>query len=130
MLRRRDVGVLVVSVCGIFLALQSSHDYNLKLSWYMEVDTSHYHNGIFPDVHERLYARPVIASCVRVRMRSELSVWMCRPLPLVTDLDGDGLNEIVVCTRDAKLRILSAPNATSASLRASQSNMCVLLRCN
>jgi hypothetical protein len=64
--------------------------------------------------------------CSRAHPQSFLRSVDSRPLPLVTDLDGDGLNEIVVCTRDAKLRVLSAPNATSASLRASQSNMCVL----
>ena len=40
----------------MFLSFSVEHDYALTLSWYMEIDTTHYHNGIFPEVHERLYA--------------------------------------------------------------------------
>eukprot|EP00752_Nemacystus_decipiens_P004113 g3763.t1 len=86
-MRARDIGVSVVAVTAAFLALQGTPDVNIQLHWY---------------VGERPLPR-----------EGNLPV----PLPLVTDLDGDGKNEVVVLADGGmEIRVLSVPAASGETL--------------
>lgn len=67
-LRRVDLGVLLVSLAAIVISLQQEGDLRLSPVFYEELDASTFVNGYGPDLSEHV------------------------PAPIVTDLDGDGLN--------------------------------------
>uniref|UniRef100_A0A6U4M9Z2 FG-GAP repeat-containing protein n=2 Tax=Hemiselmis andersenii TaxID=464988 RepID=A0A6U4M9Z2_HEMAN len=88
-MRNRDAGVLLVSGLAIFLALESGTDFEVKRRWALELRPTLYRNGKYPTEHERV------------------------PRPLIEDLDGDGRNEIIVATRDPKLKVLDPQHPVS-----------------
>ncbi|CAN0448153.1 unnamed protein product, partial [Ectocarpus sp. 12 AP-2014] len=86
-MRARDAGVSVVAVVAGFLALQGTPDVDIQLRWMVGERPLPVEGGL-----------PV-------------------PLPLVTDLDGDGKNEVVVLADGGMLiRVLSVPVASGETL--------------
>jgi hypothetical protein len=81
-MRSRDAGILLVSGLAVFLALETGTDIEVKRRWSLELKPTLYKNGRFPAEHERM------------------------PKPIVDDLDGDGVNEVLVVTREPKLKVL------------------------
>ncbi|KAJ7513865.1 hypothetical protein O6H91_23G017300 [Diphasiastrum complanatum] len=77
-MRKRDLGILLISALAIFFSLQNEGNFSFKEGWF------HYLEESYPLKHEgeRL------------------------PPPIVTDLNGDGQNEVIVATHDAKLQVL------------------------
>jgi hypothetical protein len=88
-MRSRDAGVLLISGLAIFLALESGTDFEVKRRWSVELKPTLYSNGKYPLEHERI-AKPII-----------------------DDLDGDGRNEIIVATREPKLKVLDPQHPVS-----------------
>lgn len=80
----RDLAVLLLSAVAIFLSLQQEGDFSLTATWFQEIDpyANSYRNGHAPVESETV------------------------PLPIITDMDGDGLNEVVIVTREPKIKIL------------------------
>lgn len=76
-MRKRDLGILLLSFFAIFFSLQHGGDFSFKEAWYHLSDD----NPIKYE-EERL------------------------PPPIVTDLNGDGKSEILVATHDAKIQVL------------------------
>ncbi|CAM9885048.1 unnamed protein product [Ectocarpus sp. 6 AP-2014] len=86
-MRARDTGVSVVAVVAGFLALQGTPDVDIQLRWMVGERPLPVEGGL-----------PV-------------------PLPLVTDLDGDGKNEVVALADGGMLiRVLSVPVASGETL--------------
>jgi hypothetical protein len=81
-MRTRDTGILLVSVLAIFLGLETGNEFQVKRRWSLELKPTLYRNGRYAAPDERL------------------------PKPIVDDLDGDGVNEIIVATRDPKIKVL------------------------
>jgi hypothetical protein len=88
-MRGRDAGVLLVAGLAIFLALESGTDYDIKERFSVELKPTLYRNGKYPTEHERV------------------------PKPIIDDLDGDGRNELIVVTRDPKLKVLDPQHPVS-----------------
>mmetsp|Transcript_49500 Transcript_49500/g.116685 ORF Transcript_49500/g.116685 Transcript_49500/m.116685 type:complete len:769 (-) Transcript_49500:226-2532(-) len=102
-MRTRDAGILLVSGLAIFLALESGTEYEVQQRWALELKPTLYRNGRFAAEDERL------------------------PKPIVDDLDGDGLNELIVATRDPKLKLLD-PQHPVVGLHGAQHSGEMLLR--
>jgi len=80
----------------------------MKKAWIFPIDSSLYANQQFPSDNEKM------------------------PPPVVTDLDGDGVNEVVMVTLDGKLLVLEAPSfptdwTPAAGTREQVSNFAVKL---
>ena len=82
MLSALDFAILAIAGLAVLQSLRSQPAVSVRLSMADEVDVSMYDNGLFPQDHERL------------------------PLPIITDLDGDGVNEVVVVTHTPAVAIL------------------------
>eukprot|EP00742_Colponemidia_sp_Colp-10_P011071 GILJ01012249.1.p1 GENE.GILJ01012249.1~~GILJ01012249.1.p1 ORF type:complete len:700 (+),score=92.80 GILJ01012249.1:149-2248(+) len=102
-MRKRDLGVLIVSLSALFLSLQHGGDMSIRRIWTYPLDTMYYENHHSPAEEERL------------------------PPPLVVDLDGDGRNEIVLVTREPKLKVVALPStATGNNVLPSDSELLTL----
>jgi hypothetical protein len=84
-MRQRDLGVLVVCAVAAISSLQRSEGdgFRVHRAWDVPLDATHYADGTSPQPHEKL------------------------PPPLVTDIDGDGLNEVVLVTKSPSVRLLA-----------------------
>ncbi|GBG86482.1 hypothetical protein CBR_g41477 [Chara braunii] len=76
-MRKRDLAVLLLAAFAVFYSVQHEGGLHFKQAWYIVGDEP----GPFAHESEKV------------------------PLPLVTDLNGDGRNEIVVATHDAKIQV-------------------------
>ncbi|EPS63979.1 hypothetical protein M569_10795, partial [Genlisea aurea] len=76
-MRKRDLAILLLSAFAIFFSLQHEGDFSFKEAWFHLSDE-------YPIKYEdeRL------------------------PPPIVVDLNGDGKNEVLVATHDAKIQVL------------------------
>mmetsp|Transcript_41214 Transcript_41214/g.66839 ORF Transcript_41214/g.66839 Transcript_41214/m.66839 type:complete len:705 (+) Transcript_41214:47-2161(+) len=84
-MRARDLGILFLSALAIFVSFQQdSGDVALKKTWQHSIDPSLWENQQFPTATEAL------------------------PPPIITDLDGDGDNEVIAVTTDCKILVLEA----------------------
>ncbi|XP_050397278.1 uncharacterized protein LOC126815602 [Patella vulgata] len=84
--------IFFVCLCGVIAYLfRASDSYNLKPVWRKRVETQHFANGRFPTEEDSL------------------------PVPIITDLEGDGVNEIVMITNDLKLSIMALPDNKSST---------------
>jgi len=90
-MRARDAGILLVSGLAVFLALETGTDFEVKRRWSLELKPTLYKNGRFAAEHERV------------------------PKPIVDDLDGDGFAEVLVVTREPKLKLLDPQHPISGS---------------
>lgn len=80
---KRDFGILLLSVCALYLSLQNEGAYQFKKAWYHAFDE---YDTALHKLEE--HPHPV-------------------PPPLVTDLNGDGKPEIITATPSGKLQILA-----------------------
>ncbi|CAM9930767.1 unnamed protein product, partial [Scytosiphon promiscuus] len=88
MLRARDLGVSLVALTAAFLALQGTPDVDIQLRWMVG-------------------ERPLSTDGANLPV----------PTPLVTDLDGDGKNEVVLLADGGMtVRVLSIPPASGETL--------------
>ncbi|ESO98334.1 hypothetical protein LOTGIDRAFT_159137 [Lottia gigantea] len=79
--------VFFVCLCGVIAYLfRARESYYLKPVWRKRTETQHFMNGQFPTEDDRL------------------------PSPIITDLESDGVNEIVILTNDMKLSIMALPD--------------------
>lgn len=76
-MRKRDLGILMLSAFAIFFSLQHEGDLSFKEAWFHLTDE-------YPIKHEAERLPP----------------------PIVTDLNGDGKSEVLVATHDAKIQVL------------------------
>lgn len=84
--RVQDVMVLVL--CSLFVYLLRVRNlHTLQPQWRQDFNTTLYHNHVFPGPTERL------------------------PAPVITDLEGDGVAEVVVITNDLKLQVIYCPDS-------------------
>jgi len=90
-MRSRDAGILLVSGLAVFLALETGTDFEVKRRWSLELKPTLYKNGRFAAEHERV------------------------PKPIVDDLDGDGFAEVLVVTREPKLKLLDPQHLMSGA---------------
>lgn len=79
--RTQDVVVLVVGLTAVFL-FRAPYVWDLKPSWQLHIASD----------------------------TSEISGKNYLPLPVVTDLDSDGLSEVIVTTMDSKIQVLVLPS--------------------
>ncbi|ELR14937.1 FGGAP repeat domain containing protein [Acanthamoeba castellanii str. Neff] len=92
-MKQKDVAILFLATLAILLSVYYQGTYHgLRLVWVHPIDASLYENGHFPLQHERL------------------------PPPLITDVDGDGHNEVIVVTSDSRIKILEGTPSQSAGL--------------
>ncbi|XP_046553197.1 uncharacterized protein LOC124262710 isoform X1 [Haliotis rubra] len=78
--------VCFVGLCAVIVYLFRAGDtYYLKPVWRKRVESQQFANGAYPTDEDRL------------------------PPPVITDLESDGVNEIVLITNDMKLTILALP---------------------
>ncbi|XP_077225920.1 FG-GAP repeat-containing protein [Tasmannia lanceolata] len=76
-MRKRDLGILLLSAFAIFFSLQHGGDFSFKEAWFHLSDDY-----------------PIKYEAERL------------PPPIVADLNGDGRSEILVATHDAKIQVL------------------------
>ena len=80
--------VLFVCLCAVVVYLFRAGDtYYLKPVWRKRVESHQFANGEYPTEKDQL------------------------PPPIVTDLESDGVNEVVLITNDMKLTILALPDS-------------------
>lgn len=80
---KRDFGILLLSVCALYLSLQHEGAYQFKKAWY------HSFSDHEPALHElEEHPQPL-------------------PPPLVADLNGDGKPEVVVVTPTGRVQLLA-----------------------
>ena len=78
--------ILFVILCAIIAyVFRASDSYILKPVWRKRVEPHYYSNREYPTLEDRL------------------------PSPIVTDLEGDGVNEIILISNDYKLTSLALP---------------------
>lgn len=80
--------IFVILCCIIGYLFRANDSFVLKPVWRKRVETHAYANAAFPTKHDRL------------------------PPPIISDLEGDGVNEILLISSDFKLSSLALPNAT------------------
>ena len=90
-MRTRDAGILLVSGLAVFLALETANDFDVKKRWSLELKPTLFRNGRFAAEHERV------------------------PKPIIDDVDGDGVTEVLVITREPKLKMLDPQHAIAGS---------------
>ncbi|KAF2074247.1 hypothetical protein CYY_004457 [Polysphondylium violaceum] len=83
-MRKRDSGLLVISIVVILLSLYNQNDFKANNGFTIPIDTNNYENSHYPQFFEQL------------------------PQPIITDIDGDGKNEIIYVTNDYKIKILNS----------------------
>lgn len=81
-MKKRDLALLMVAALAVLVSFQGKGGFYFEPFWVSPLDISVYQNSHFPTESEKL------------------------PLPLVTDVDGDGRNEIVVATTDCRIMLL------------------------
>ena len=80
--------LILVLLCAVIGYLLRSHDtFELRPVWRKRAEFHHFENKKFPTKAEQL------------------------PPPVITDLDSDGVNEIVLITNDLKLSVMTLPEA-------------------
>jgi len=78
---------ILLLLCAVIGYLLRSHDtYELRPVWRKRAEYHHFKNKKYPTKEEQL------------------------PPPLITDLDSDGINEIVLITNDLKLSVMTLPD--------------------
>ncbi|XP_072024501.1 uncharacterized protein [Amphiura filiformis] len=87
----REIAVVFVCALGAYL-LRVRQSYDLKPAWRLDVELDHYHN--------RRYAQE----------------WEKIPPPIITDIESDGQNEVVMATHHGNLQILRVPMKQPGSL--------------
>lgn len=80
-MRKRDLGILILSIFSVFISFQHEGSFSFKEGFYYPLDES---------------SNPVEHESERL------------PPPVVVDLNGDGHSEIVLATHDAKLQVFDA----------------------
>lgn len=82
--------LILILLCVVIGYLLRSHDtYELRPVWRKRAEFHHFENKKYPIKSEQL------------------------PPPLITDLDGDGINEIISITNDLKLSVMTLPDPVS-----------------
>ncbi|KAH7668536.1 Integrin alpha N-terminal domain-containing protein [Dioscorea alata] len=76
-MRKRDLGILLLSALAIFFTLQQEGDFSFKEAWFHLSDEY-----------------PIKYEAERL------------PPPIVADLNGDGKKEVLIATHDAKIQVL------------------------
>ncbi|XP_068646390.1 uncharacterized protein [Aristolochia californica] len=76
-MRKRDLGILLLSAFAIFFSLQREGDFSFREAWFHLLDDY-----------------PIKYEAERL------------PPPIVADLNGDGKSEVLVATHDAKIQVL------------------------
>ena len=86
-MRQRDLGMLLI--CGIAVLISFQRDpgdgFRVRRAWSLPLDSALYADSSNPQPHEKL------------------------PPPLITDIDGDGRNDVVVVTKEPSVKMLSKP---------------------
>ncbi|CAI5957966.1 unnamed protein product [Closterium sp. NIES-64] len=77
-MRKRDLGILLISAFAVFICLQHESNFTFREAWF------HVHRD---DYNQELEAHVV-------------------PPPVVFDLNGDGRKEVILATRDARLQVI------------------------
>ncbi|XP_052819097.1 uncharacterized protein LOC128244968 [Mya arenaria] len=78
---------ILVLLCAVIGYLLRSHDsYELRPVWRKRAEYHHFQNKKYPMKDEQL------------------------PVPIITDLDSDGINEIILITNDLKLSVMTLPD--------------------
>ena len=84
LIRVQDITLGILCCLGIYL-LRFRETYRLHPTWHIDIDTAAFANHKYRSGEERLLA------------------------PLVTDLDSDGINEVVLITTRMQLQVLVVP---------------------
>eukprot|EP00299_Pterocystis_sp_00344_P015965 c7989_g1_i4.p1 GENE.c7989_g1_i4~~c7989_g1_i4.p1 ORF type:complete len:638 (+),score=178.76 c7989_g1_i4:38-1951(+) len=87
-MHKRDVVMFLVCGLSILIGLRNEGLYQFHKQWIEPINGKFFQNGRFPDVTERI------------------------PPPLVTDVDGDGAKDLVIVTREPKIKILNVREPT------------------
>ena len=103
-MRFRDIGIIFVSVVAMYLALEAGNDFEVKKRWEVELKPTLYANGRYPQEGEHV------------------------PKPIIDDLDGDGVNELLVATRDPKLKIYDPSHPVPGHHSHSHGEMVLLMK--
>ncbi|XP_045193457.2 uncharacterized protein LOC123549425 [Mercenaria mercenaria] len=78
---------VLLLLCAVIGYLMRSHDtYELRPVWRKRAEYHHFQNKKFPSKAEQL------------------------PAPVITDLDSDGMNDIILLTNDLKLSVMTLPD--------------------
>lgn len=81
----RDILILLFAGIVVYFSFLEESEMAYRRGFFHGFDVTQYENGHSPVMHDRI------------------------PSPVVTDLDGDGLNEVIVVTREPSLLILEDP---------------------
>ena len=101
MVQAKDLAILVVCCVAVLLSTRQEGGVSLSVSWFHPINptgslAATYRNGHSPDLSEKL------------------------PPPIITDLDGDGRNEIILTTREPKLKVLQMTTTNAADPKAAE----------
>ncbi|KAJ5069065.1 fg-gap repeat-containing protein [Anaeramoeba ignava] len=91
--RTKDIIILLIGfIIILYFTFNYKQSINLKPSFFIEIDPILYRNHKYPSFGEDL------------------------PKPIIEDIDGDGLNEIIISTREPKLKIYKLNSETQKCL--------------
>jgi hypothetical protein len=86
-MQTQDLVILIICAVAIIIVLRQEGNLKFYHAWVIPIDSRLFRNGHAPASSERL------------------------PRPIITDLDGDGVNEIIITTREPSLKIYHYDNA-------------------
>jgi hypothetical protein len=94
--RRRDIFVIVLVLVTLYISFldNQSLKYSIEPAWYID-----------QRVHDHSDLNRGFLDEIPISLESNETIDYQLVRPIVTELDGDGSNEIVMITKDLKLRV-------------------------
>ena len=98
-LRKRDFAILLLVIISIYLSYydKPSIKYIIEPAWFIDNKNINHH-------HQKLNNDKDLNNPYHLPFRYGIDNYKLIP-PIITDLEGDGVNEIIVITNDFKLKV-------------------------
>ena len=98
-LRKRDFAILLLVIISIYLSYydKPSIKYIIEPAWFIDNKNINHH-------HQKLNNDKDLNNPYHLPFRYSIDNYKLIP-PIITDLEGDGVNEIILITNDFKLKV-------------------------
>jgi len=98
-LRKRDFAILLLVIISIYLSYydKPSIKYIIEPAWFIDNKNINHH-------HQKLNNDKDLNNPYHLPFRYGIDNYKLIP-PIITDLEGDGVNEIILITNDFKLKV-------------------------
>lgn len=98
-LRKRDLAIFILVIISIYLSYydKPSIKYIIEPAWFIDNKNINHH-------HQKLNNDKDLNNPYHLPFRYGIDNYKLIP-PIITDLEGDGINEIILITNDFKLKV-------------------------